>query len=333
MIECLKNIVGVRGCGEIPSVLYVQQLTGISIADFDKAISNEKQAALPALQEIINFSTQETVEAIRQYLTTKYSLKSFIDNNVLGYYYDDKQIVDEIPDYLTGYQIRIDKTPYLNFYISTLSLFIDVSGTVNVKIYDLIQGKLLDTIPVTAVAGEIVTVTVDKSYYTHKQRLNLFVGYSSVGSYKTSYTHPYTDWGNEWCNSCFCDGGYIYFRSAKVVSDAQKINQDIESNTYGAGLSLSYSLQCSFDEYLCNIRNQLAFPILYKAGEKIMEEMKYSRRFNGIITAFNTDFGELRDMYAAKHINAMNDIMQSANIPDSLCFHCKAGASTHVNLP
>lgn len=334
MIECLENIVGVRGCGEIPSVLYVQQLTGISIADFDKAISNEKQAALPALQEIINFSTQETIEAIRSYLSTKYSLKSFVENGILGYYYDDKQIVEAIPNHMTGYQIRVDKTPYLSFYISTLSLFVDVSGVVDVKIYDLTQDKLLDTIPVTSVAGEIVTVIVNKTYYTHKQRLNLFIGYDSVDSYKTSYSQPYTGWmGGEWCNSCFGEGSYIYFRSVQVSGSAAKINANMGGASFGGGLSLGYSLSCTFDEFLCNIRQQLAFPILYKAGEKIMEEMAYSRRLNGIVTAFNTDFKELRDMYAAKHTNAMTDIMSNASIPDSLCFHCKAGASTHVNLP
>lgn len=334
---CLDNIVGVKGCGETPTGVYVQQLSGITISNFDKAISTEHAAALPALQERVSFATLTVLNEIRQQLETKYTLKSFIENGTLGYYKDDKVIDAAQAGYLTGYQVKIEQTPYLSFYISTLSLFANTTGNVSVLIYDLTQGIILDTITVAAVAGRIVTVSVGKSYPTNKQKLNLFIGYASTfDSYQTTYYNNGLDWGGcgEWCNTCFGDGNrFIQFRPAKILAAGQILNGNIASNTYGAGLSFGYSLQCSFDEYLCNIKNQIAFPVLYKAGQLILEEMRYSTRLTGIVTNFRADNGELAQKYEMKFNQLMTDLMQSMSLNDSICFSCNAEIKTRVVLP
>lgn len=336
-MACLDDIVGVKGCGESPTGVYVQQLPGITISDFDKAISVEHKAALPALQDKVKFAAKYVSETIRAQLANKYTLKSFIENNVLGYYYDDKQTVAAETGYLTGYQIRIDSTPYLKFYISNLSLFANTTGNVNVLIYDLIQGKLLDTITVAAVAGQIVTVSVEKEYFTNKQRLNLFIGYNSTfDSYKTSYYQNQTGWGaNEWCTCQFGSSAtsFMYIKTGKIANASTKIQSNVETLTYGAGLSLSYSLQCSFDEYLCNAKNQIAFPVLYKAGAEIMKEMRYSRRLSGVVTNFQGEYGELEAAYDAEYNKLMGDLMKNMIMPESTCFSCNKQTRSVVNLP
>jgi hypothetical protein len=331
-MACLTNIVGVRGCGNSPTGVYLQNLTGVSIADFDLAINTEQKAAHPALQNIINFATEYTLNNIRQYLSTKYELKSMIDSDVVGYYYDNKEVVTASAGYLTGYEVRIDKTPYLNFHLGSLSLFVNTTATVNVLVYDLLQGKLLDTIPVSAVAGEIVTVYPDKDYATSKQRLHLFIGYTSVDSYKTSYTRPYATAHEDCCGGCY-NNGHIYFGAKKILAASQKISQNLESNSYGAGLSFGYSLTCSFDEYLCNMKSQIAFPVLYKAGELVMQELKHSKRFTGVVTGFRATHDELMTHYSDEHLRLMGDIMNSIKLPNSMCFACNEKTKSVVNLP
>lgn len=331
-MSCLTDIVGVRGCGSVPTGVYIQQLTGINIADFDQAISTEQKAALPALRDKINFATDYTLENIRQHLANKYELKSFVENDVVGYYYDNKEVVSADTGYLTGYEVRIDKTPYLEFHLGSLSLFVNTTGSINVFVYDLIQGKLLDTIEVEAVSGEIVTVYPDKTYPTNKQRLHLFIGYSSVASYKTSYTRQYAAEYENCCMGCY-GNGYIYFGAKKILSASQKISQNLESNSFGAGISFGYSLSCSFDEYLCNAKNQIAFPILYKAGELIMQELKHSKRLTGIVTGYRQSHDEQMNYYLNEHNRLMGNILNSIVMPDSLCFSCNKKVKTSVNLP
>jgi hypothetical protein len=331
-MACLDNIVGVRGCSNAPTGVYLQNLTGITIADFDLAINTEQKAALPALQDIVQFATDYTLNNIRQYLSTKYELKAFIENDRLGYYYDNKEVIAADAGYLTGYEVRIDKTPYLSFEVGALSLFVNTTGQIDVYVYDLIQGKLLDTISVDAVAGEIVTVYPKKSYATDKQRLHLFIGYASVASYKTSYTRPYSVAYENCCGACY-NNGHIYFGAKKILSASQKISDNLETNSYGAGLSFTYSLSCSFDEYLCAASSQLAFPILYKAGELVMQELKHSKRLQGAVTGFRATHDELMQYYSAEHLRLMGDLMNSIKLPESVCFSCNKKTKSVVNLP
>ena len=77
----------------MPATFNINDLTGINVPDFDKAISNEQRSAIPALQGIISFATKYVSETISNYLGTKYELKSWIENDTVGYYYDNKPLI------------------------------------------------------------------------------------------------------------------------------------------------------------------------------------------------------------------------------------------------
>lgn len=337
-MSCLSNLVGVRGCGGSTSEFNVQDLTGINIPDFDKAISVDKQTASVALTDIVEFATKEVEQNVRNVLSAKYDLKSFIENGVVGYYHDNKETVASQSGYLVGYEVRVDNVAYLNYYLHSLRLFVNTTGEVPVYVYDLIQGKLLDTITVDAVAGEIVNQLVDKTYSTTKQRLRLFIGYSSTfESYKTSYLNPNVGVGvNERCEDYTCgsyNNSYVYYRAAKILTASAKIYSNVESNTYCGGLSLNYSLQCSFTEYICNARNMFALAILYKAGEKIMQELKHSRRLTGVVTAYQQNHDELMKFYRDEYMAQMDNLVSTMMIPESICFGCKPRVKSVTALP
>ncbi len=337
-MSCLDNIVGVRGCGnDTPSLVYLNELTGINLPDFDKAVNVEMKSASSALSDIIRFATRQVVQRLDTYFQGRYRLRSFIENDVVGYYYNDKALMQAQTGILTGYEVRIDRTPYLSFFLSGLRLFCNYTGVVPVKVYDLLQGKLLDTINVNAVAGEIVSLDgLDKEYATHKQRLHLFIGYESAfEAYNTSWSAPYS--GGDNCNTCTGNykNGYVYFRAVQVATSGPFTQSYVSGNTTsgGAGLSLNYSLQCSYTEYLCQVRNLLALPILYKAGELVMKEMKHSKRLTGVVTVYTKSHDELMMEYAAEHELQMRLLLQNAVLPESLCFDCTPKVRSKTVLP
>ncbi len=338
MSNCLQGLVGVRGCGSSTSEFNVNDLTGINIPDFDKAISVEKKTAYAALADIVSFATKEVVQEARTFLSANYELKSFVENDVVGYYYDNKVEVATQTGYLVGYEVRVDNVAYLDYFLHGLRLFVKNTGDVPVYVYDLIQGKLLDTITISAVSGEISSVTCDKTYSTNKQRLRLFIGYESTfESYQTAYLNPHYAMGrNERCEDVTCGtyyNNYVYFRACKIATGSAKVAENLEENTYCGGLSLNYSLQCSFTEYLCNVRNLLALPILYKAGEKIMREMKHSRRLTGVVTVYSANHDELMNDYKAEYSDKMQGVLQNMKMPESICFSCNPVVKTKVSLP
>lgn len=335
MANCLSNIVGIKGCGTTPSGAYVQQLTGITIANYDQAISNDHKAAFPALQEKIDFSTQIVLENVRQYLANKYLLKSFIENETVGYWYDDKQLQPVQTGNYVGIQVKLDNVPHMKVEFGHASLFTNYTGVINLLVIDLIQGKVIDTVAVNSVAGEIVTFDLNKYYYTNRQRLNLFIGYdaSTIQAYQTSiYNNGAAGSCGEWCNACF-EGGNLYFRSASLATTDAKTNASVNNLSGGAGLSLNYSLQCSFDEYLCSVKSLLAYPILYKVGAEIMREMRYSKRLSGAVTSYVTDHEQLAQYYEDEHLKMMSNLFKNLKMPNNGCLICDKKIKTVLALP
>lgn len=341
MADCLDNTVGVRGCGSGSALAYINDLTGISVADMDQAVNPERKNGLEALNSIIQLAQKLTLQSMNQYYAGRYKAKSFIDNDMIGYYYDDKVLKPAQSGYLVGYEIRIDQTPFLELQLESIRLFCDHNGDVDVKIYDLIQGKLMDTVTLTAIAGQIVEKNgLGLSYATKRQRLHLFIGYASeFGSYNTSYMPVYNVNGlAENCNTCTGSpykNRYMYFRSAQIAASADKIRPNVNSNVIsgGAGLSFGYSLKCSFIEHLCNMRQQVALPIMYKAGELVMKEFKHSKRLNSVVTLYGKDYEALELYYHDMHEKLMAELLQNGSIPDSVCFGCNPQFSTPVVLP
>jgi hypothetical protein len=64
----------------------------------------------------------------------------------------------------------------------------------------------------------------------------------------------------------------------------------------------------------------LAEAIWYKAGAMIAEELKYSKRFNSIVTLYKADATELIAMYEEKMMESLNSTLQNMRVPDNYCF-------------
>lgn len=331
-LDCLNGLVTVKGCGSNPTSSYIQQLPGISIPDIDVSINTDHANAKAFLEEQILFAQEIVIQDVYQHLSLKHELKSFIDNDTVGEYYEQKTTVDAQAAYLTGIRLRIDSTPYLKLFINQIRLFVNTTGDVDILIYDLQQGKLLDTITVEAVAGEIVTTNVNKEYFTQRQRMNLFICYASTfESYKANVTNGVSGDDCTDCNSY--SNGHVSFFGSKILSASQKTTDNIEGNSGTAGISFGYSLSCSFEEHLCNIRNLLALPLKYKAGELIMQQLKVSKRPNPLVTAYKGDNDELMGYYNGEYNKHMKALLKNMKLPSSACFECKPQSKSVLVLP
>ena len=329
-LDCLTGVVGVRGCDAGNSLVYVNSLPGISVPDFDKAINSESRNAYTRIAELIQLAIAEVAQDVQGALLDKYELKTFIENDVVGYFRDDKVVMPAQVGSMTGLQVRVNLTPYLKLFIRQIKLLCNFTGNVNIKVYDLIQGVLLDTIPINAVTGQIVTLPVDKEYYSDRQRINLFIGYESdFDAYKTLLSAYADDLGT----SSIYNNSWMFFRGVSIGTNVPKLRENLVGNSGTAGLSISYSVQCSFDEHLCNIKKMLAMPILYKTGSLMMKEMKYSKRLNGVVTSYTQNHDELMKDYNNEYTLRMEQLFQNMVMPDTICFSCNAQAQSRVVLP
>jgi hypothetical protein len=328
-LNCLQGLVGIKGRDNAAQV-FVNTLPGISVLDFDKAINNESRNAFTRVDELIGLAIQQVQQDVQNALLGKYELKTFIENDVIGYFQENQVVMPAVTGNKVGIQVRCNLSPYLKLFIRQLKLFANHTGTVDLEIWDLTQSKLLSTVQVNAVAGEQSTIVTDLEFLTNKQRLDLFIGYQSTfDSLKTNLTQYTDDSGtaSTWLNS------WLFVRGCAIPNGLPMLWENFNGNSGTAGLSLDYSLQCSFDEKLCNIKKMLALPIQYKAGALMMKEMRYSKRLNGVVTCYNSDHKELQADYEAEYQLRMNQLMQNLSMPADLCFSCATLTESRSILP
>ncbi len=327
VIDCLQGLVGVKG-RDTGVQVYINTLPGISMLDFEKAINNESKSAYERVNELISLAIQEVQQDVRTAMEGNFELKSIIDNDVIGYFWENQVIIPQPAGNLTGMQIRCSLSPYMKLFLNRLRLFVNHTGTVNVQVWDLIQGIKLQNINVATTAGQIAEVNPDWDFATNKQRMDLFIGYETgIDSFETMLT-AYKD--DEEYN---LPGGWMFVRGATIADSAPKLWQNLNGNSGTSGISFDYSLQCTFDEKLCNMKKLLAVPIQYKVGSLIMKEMKYSKRLNGIITAYTSNHDELMNDYNNEYMLRMRQLLQNVDMPRDICFCDATLVQPKVVLP
>ncbi|HWB62329.1 MAG TPA: hypothetical protein VG603_02380 [Chitinophagales bacterium] len=308
---------------------YINQLPGITITDFDKAINNEHSNALARINDLYDLAIQNVASDVQSAIAGKYELKTFIENEVIGYYWENKNVRAAIANSKTGIQARLTISPYMKFKVHRIRLFLNYTGNVTVEAWDLIQGVKLNEVTVAVTDGVISETLVDWEFATKKQRIDLFFGYhSDFPSYQTNIT-AYKDDSTvvPWLNS------WIFFRGCSLPDGYAPLYKNLNGNSGTSGISMDYSLQCSFDEKLCNIKNMLAQPLLYKLGWLIMKEIKHSKRLNGVVVGFSKDHDELMHEYEAQYTNQMNQLFRNLAMPRDLCFSCDQRVKSQVILP
>lgn len=330
-MDCFKDLVGVKGfCTEELSVstseLWLNNLSGFpGLAIADASINEDTQSAFDLIKQCLESAKKEIAIHFRNHLESTYKLKSIIENGTAGVYDERKKTMNPISGSFKGIKLEIKNRPYFKFSLSGISLNVDYAGVVNILVYDLITGNLLDTLPITAVSGQTVRIQPNKEYSNNGQPLSLFIGYNDqVTSLKTTIK-----------SACCGQGqpGDSYFSSASIPTASQKIRENIKSASDTGGLSLSYSVDCTIDPFLCNSARKFDWALVHKWGANLMAEAVRSRRLHTLINVDKQDNQTLYDAYNAEYSASMNAILTNLAVPDDWCFKCNPRVKKVLQIP
>lgn len=336
---CFDNLISLRGlCDDIlpTSGFYINDI-GISKNELDELVTEDFKDGNDLFLKKLNFSIKEVASKVHTALQPKYRAKSVIENMRVGFYQDDLIQIPAIDNNFRLLQFKFQNCDsFLNLGISEISLQLDYTGNVDISVFDLMTGKLIDTIPIQCVANEVSTIFPAKIYHSRRKNLNLIFAYDSTG--KTANTTKLLRNGG--CSGCkgkkHFTNQYLKIIPGKIGENDQKIDKNIVETTDTGGLSIVYSLSCNHTDWLCSIQNVIALPVLYKTGAAIMEhginntpnELMTPRtqsvhlleaRYNSFISSFNETF---------------NDIIKTISLPnDEKCFACNNRISHRSMIP
>lgn len=334
-MNCLNGLIGIhRTCDSVSpsSGLYIQDLSGITLSVANAGTDNETMSGVKLIENCIEFAQNAILNQVRTQLANKIKVGSIISNDTIGYDQDNLKVVPAEVDKYKGIKIRISEYPYLEFYIHKIGLKLSQSIATEIKVFDLMSDTELDSFDITTVAKNRTYAIVNKAYPTYKQKLNLFIGIDS-GVADTYQTHITPSMGCYSCGDGNYSNKYLQVTGVQMDQSSQKIDSSLSGNSGTSGISLDYSLNCSLEPFLCSMGNQLAWPILHKAGAELLKRVKYSRRENSVVNVDNGNNEELITMFENEYMASMSALLNNIKMPNDICFECNSRIRKTVSIP
>lgn len=332
MAGCFDNLIGLKELCEL-----ADPVSGINMNDIgynrqliSDVLMSDSQSELEFFQDRLRAAINEISIAILGKFGQKVSTRSLIENQRLGFT-DTSHDTVAGSGYM-GISMKIpNKANYISLEVASIELQLTTSETLDLLIYDLDQALLLDTIPITTVAGEIATVYPHKIINSYKKYRNLWVGYDATGldSIKTIIS------SNLCCGRTSYSGAYVESKGASVAGGFLIDNLSTLSHT--AGLSVTYSLACDSKGWLCDCAHLFALAIAHKIAMdtyRIGMMVSPNSRSNNSTTVNKELMQENFIWHELQYNKQMDAILPRIHLPqDSICFECYSPVTFATAIP
>ncbi len=340
-MDCFDNLVGIKSiCAETESSsgLYIEDI-GITAKEADMYVNSDYANGEALIKDKIRFAGVLISKLISNHFSSHINSKTLIDSQRLGIYMDSLNIKPGIANNYGGINLRLlNGNNYLSVFVSSISIQLSATQTVSVNVINLITGLVIDTFNIDSVANTIVTKVVNKTYESSKQNLDLIFVYDTTGTgsnYTMLANFSATGNGCAGCSGYKYSNGYIYSAPIYIPTASQLVRQNILGGQHTFGLSVNYSIQCSPNNWLCEISNLMALPILYKAGELIMDYATlYSDRQTSDVNIDAERNLERKTAYQNSFNEALEATIKKINLPKGdVCFKCEEFVKSVIILP
>ncbi len=331
-MSCLSELIGIKkACTDIEPLtgLYINDLPGMSLKLADSAANSEKVNGIKLIQDRIAFAEKYLSNDIRNFMQDRFVINSILEQATVGIYKEDNNIIAS-SNKLRGIKIIVREDPYLNINISRIGLRLNTAVDTDVLIYDLYKNELLYTIPISAVADQITYIDVNKKIPTNKQRRALFICIDANVSDQYDASLYNSSVG---CMSCNQSQYLSYPTSGTLDIALSKTESNFVAANSTGGLTIDYTIECDLDNYICSLDTTLAWPLLYKTGHLIMQELEHSDQLNTIVMINSGKNKELAEYYDAEYIKSLNQITQNIKTPKDICFQCAPKIRKVVQIP
>jgi hypothetical protein len=251
---------------------------------------------------------------IKKALKKYFKRYSYIDNGITG------QLTDNVSTsqgnfyngvwFNLGYQ---SKNLVLN--ISSVDIYLNSAVNFNLYVYDLNSGKKLKEISYEGTEG-LNTYRVNLNYAVHRHS-NVFICYdaSVVDVLKMTDYKPHG-----------------FTRYVEVAKTSSVINDN--ANGADTGMSVTFNLECSVSNFVCQRIDSFKDAFLYKLGVEFCNERIYSDRINRYTLMYREDAEKLRTEMNDQYNLLIEAALKDLKITESdECFECNKAVNYRMQLP
>jgi len=318
MIDCLNNYIGVRSLEpytDPDSGYYINDLQGITTQQLEDISDDTDHYEVRLAWDDIYVRASRLLESdIKNALMKYFKRYSYISNGITGQL-TEKETLTQGNNYNgvrfnMGYQ---SKNLVLN--ISTVDIYLNADADFSLYIYDLNTGKRLDEIAYSGVEG-LNTLRINKNYAVHRYS-DLLVCYNAteISTLKMSEYKP------------------LGFTNMVEVATTADI---LSANVSGAntGLSVTFNLECSVSNFVCQRIDSFKDAFLYKLGVEFCNERIYSDRINRYTLMDREEAEKLRIELHDQYKLLIDAALKDLKIEESdECFECNRAINYKMMLP
>jgi hypothetical protein len=213
--------------------------------------------------------------------------------------------------------------------IGSIGLWSNVTTQATVTVYDLDDSSVVATRTIDIIAGRNITEGVQIALPAYRRKKSYFITHTLPDWYRTT-----TDASG--CTTCVKGqlGSDVSVWGGRIAPALPVKRSNIQRSSNTSGLSVLVTLECAHSQLLCEVKDVLALPYLYKVGEAIMQRgIESYTRLNS--TRLNLDNLQARaDRYGKQYVAAMQNTVGRMRLPDDpKCFTCYTPVRSTISLP
>lgn len=317
---CFDGLISVHGLcsGDDPNTLLYMDDVRLTLDDMSSFYTSEFHNAEDYFNKRYAFAVKSLEALIYDHFKGKYTATSLIDDHRLGVY--GNSLATETGANFQGIQLEFTPSDvYYKFEISEVSLRLNHTGDVVVNVWDLLQNKILETVTVACVSGEINTAYLNKTFYSSKRPMNLFIGYDADGI--ESVHTPIRS--GLCCGKKSCYNSYLNATGVEV--NGTFYDQNTSQLQHTGGLSVIYSIVCDHNKWLCAYSQSVALPLAYKTAEIMVSDALLNtsgERATNHHTINRDELAERYKFYQAKFNETFDGLLSNMRLPSNKCFSC-----------
>jgi len=323
---CFDQLIAVRGvCDPItPQSLVYMDDVGVTLQDMEAFMTSQYDNGEDYFTKRYAFAIKETETLLNAHFQGKFNATSLVDDHRLGIF--GNTLVDVVGTGYVGIQLEFNPCDvYYKFQISETSLRLQTAGDVDLEVWDLRQNKLLKTLTVSAVSGEIVTEYLNQLFYSSKEPMNLLIGYNGTGI--TSVNTPIAS--GLCCGKKSCSNSYLTASGVTISGDFYESNLTTINHT--GGLSIVYSIACDHLKWMCAYSNSLALPLAYKTAAIMVSDALLNTGGERATNSHTVGIDELQNrykFYQSKFEETFTGVLANMKLPSNKCFSCNTPVRT-----
>lgn len=315
--DCFTGLIGLKTvCDNQDCKLFLNDI-GIDRRFIEQVITSDFKGVTEFFESQKRLAQKDISGMIHSYMMPKFYANSLIGEGKIGFVEGG---------YKTplgtwqGIYFEMNDSDYLT-YISQVGLSLSYSDEVLVCAFDLDENEMIYSEIIKSIAG--ATATAKTSILLNRNRI--FLGFQPTGNHKNTLVSR---------NMC-CGQKSRNCQSFKV-SGAHGELESLKKSEYTGGLSVSYSISCDHESWICRNGQVLSLPMFYRTAQNIYQFALTHSKHNRIntVVAVNTEQLEASLAWATEKFNqSINDALKGLSVPSNRCFNCNEFARSVLSLP